>query len=67
MKFTMGIISLLEKCSAKSPYNFDLKLRLLYFYGKVNYFDNIINVFSEMDIKSVQFETLGFWVLRPIL
>lgn len=63
----MGIISLLEKCAQKSPYNFDLKLRLINFYGKVNYFDSIIDVYAQMDIKSVQYETLGFWILKPII
>ena len=48
-----------------SPYNADTKLRLMYFLSLLNHSERMIDIFFSNDIKSVQWETLGYWFLRP--
>ena len=57
----------LERAVSRSPYNFDLKLRTIYFLDKLGYYDQILQILETMDIKAVQFDTLGFLYLRQII
>lgn len=59
-------LSLLEPAIHKSPFNHDLKLRAIYFYNKLNYFEDTLRTLESLDVKAVQFETLGFFHLRNI-
>lgn len=47
-----------------SPYNADVKLRLMYFCDILNHHERMLEVFFTNDIKSVQWETLGYWFVR---
>lgn len=47
-----------------SPYNADTKLRLMYFLKLLGHGERLIDVFFTNDIKSVQWESLGYWFLR---
>lgn len=52
----------LERASKLSPYNYGIKLRLNGYYRVLNLNDRILNLYETLDIKSVQFETLGYLV-----
>ena len=63
----LSILKILEKVSNLSPYNFDIKLRLMYFCDNLNYYDRLLSVFETMDIKAVQFETVGYWMIKSMI
>lgn len=46
-------IIVLETGHTRSPYNFDIKNRLLYFYGLIGNFENFMKTYNTMDIKAV--------------
>jgi hypothetical protein len=50
-----------------SPYNADTKFRLMYFCSLLNHHERVIEIFLTNDIKSVQWESLGYWFLRTLL
>ena len=39
----------------------------MHFYQKLGYYDSAVDIFLGMDVKSVQYETMGFWFLKPVL
>ena len=49
------MLGILEKAISKSPYNFDLKLRAIYFMDKLSYYEQVIAMLETMDIKAIQF------------
>jgi hypothetical protein len=46
-------IIILETGHTRSPYNFDIKNRLLYFYGLIGNSENFMKTYNTMDIKAV--------------
>lgn len=36
----------------------------MYVYQKLNYYDKLADTFLSLDIKSVQFETLGYYMVN---
>lgn len=54
------MIITLEAGLTKSPYNFDIKLRLVMFYELMGCPERCIEIIRTLDIKSIQHETLGF-------
>lgn len=58
------MINDLEYAVEVSPYNADLKLRLMQFCWVLNHHERMMEVFFTNDIKSVQWETLGYWFIR---
>jgi hypothetical protein len=63
----LNLILFLESVSRRSPYNYSLKLRLIYFYQRLNLNDRILSIYETLDIKSVQFETLGYLIYAGML
>lgn len=55
-------ISLLEYGLSKSPFNYFFKVELVSLYKKAGCFRSIIEIYSNMDIKSIQHESLGYLV-----
>ncbi|KAM3128295.1 hypothetical protein pb186bvf_019592 [Paramecium bursaria] len=53
-------LSLLQIGLKRSPYNYDLQMRQIIFYSQLGLFDNLIDAVTRLDIKSVQFDTVGF-------
>lgn len=54
------MLLILEFGLNNSPYNFDIKLKLILMYQILGCPEKIQDILREMDIKSVQFDTLGF-------
>ena len=61
------MIFIIECILKRSPYNFDLKFRLIHFYEILECPDKRIEIFKTMDIKSIQLDTLGFLYLKPAI
>ena len=59
-------MAVLDYATELSPFNGYLKLRLLYACQKLNYFDKLCDTFISLDIKSVQFETIGWILTNPL-
>jgi hypothetical protein len=62
----LNLLLLLQHCSKKSDYNYSFKLRLIFFYDRLNLCERVLNIYETLDIKSVQFETLGYLVYNSI-
>ena len=60
------LMAALDYATELSPFNGYLKLRLMYVCQKLNYFDKLIDTYISLDIKSVQFETLGYFLVSPL-
>lgn len=60
-------LTLLEAAIKRSPYNHDLKIRAIYFYNWLNYHEESFKILESLDIKAVQFETLGYLYLRDLI
>lgn len=56
----LNMIVTLETTLMKSPYNFDIKLRLVLFYELMGCPEKIVEILRTLDIKSIQHDTLGF-------
>ena len=56
----LNMAVILEMAVVKSPYNFDLKLKLLVFYDILACPEHSIEILRTLDVKSVQHDTLGF-------
>lgn len=56
----LNMAVILETAVVKSPYNFDLKLKLLVFYDILACPEHSIEILRTLDVKSVQHDTLGF-------
>lgn len=59
-------MAVLDYATELSPFNGYLKLRVIYVSQKLNYFDKLCDTFISLDIKSVQFETMGYFLINPI-
>ena len=59
-------MAILDYATELSPFNGYLKLKLFYICQKLNYFDRILDTYISLDIKSVQFETLGYFLTNPL-
>lgn len=57
----------LEAATKRSPYNHDLKIRAIYFCNWLNYHEESFKLLESLDIKAVQFETLGYLYLRELI
>eukprot|EP00825_Cyclidium_porcatum_P016731 TRINITY_DN1965_c0_g2_i1.p1 TRINITY_DN1965_c0_g2~~TRINITY_DN1965_c0_g2_i1.p1 ORF type:complete len:511 (-),score=97.64 TRINITY_DN1965_c0_g2_i1:367-1899(-) len=61
------ITIILEIGLQKSPYNFDIQIRLIILYQMIGNFERMFKIFMTMDVKSVQYETIGFFFMKPAL
>ena len=57
-------IFLLDVAIQHSPYNFNLKTRQILLYNMISCPMKVLDILSTMDVKSVQYDTLGFLFLR---
>ena len=58
---------LIDKSIIKSSSNHDTKLRAVYFSNKLNYHEESIKILESLDIKAVQYETLGYLYLKNFI
>jgi N-terminal acetyltransferase B complex non-catalytic subunit len=54
----------LEFASEKSPYNFDLKLKLIQLYKSVAAYSAVLDIYNTLDIKAVQHESVEWMLLQ---
>ena len=55
-------IVLLEYAVDKSPYNYDIKLKLIALYKRISAYAPALEYYKTLDIKSIQHESVG-WLL----
>jgi len=55
-------IVLLEYAVDKSPYNYDIKLKLIALYKRLSAYAPTLEYYKDLDIKSIQHESVG-WLL----
>ena len=66
-ELVLPLIFLLELALHRSPYNYDIKIRLCRLNEFVNLNERSLELIKQLDIKSVQHETLGFLYNRLLL
>ncbi|KAG2173554.1 hypothetical protein INT44_007145 [Umbelopsis vinacea] len=62
MAFILHALVLLESALAKSIYNFQFKMLLIRLYLIIGSFDQAHRIFSTMDVKHIQFDTLTHYL-----